>query len=172
MNRREMRDRGWDAVDFVYVVGDAYVDHPSFGCAIIARLLEANGYRVGIVAQPDWRDPKSIDVLGEPRLGFLVSSGNMDSMVNHYTVAKKRRKSDAYSPGGKMGLRPDHACVVYGNLIRRTYKKTPIILGGIEDMRDIARAVDRSRNEREILDGQTGGERIGNSDNRFLAHSV
>ena len=132
MNRREMRDRGWDAVDFVYVVGDAYVDHPSFGCAIIARLLEANGYRVGIVAQPDWRDPKSIDVLGEPRLGFLVSSGNMDSMVNHYTVAKKRRKSDAYSPGGKMGLRPDHACVVYGNLIRRTYKKTPIILGGIE----------------------------------------
>ena len=132
MNRREMRDRGWDAVDFVYVVGDAYVDHPSFGCAIIARLLEANGYRVGIIAQPDWRDPKSIDVLGEPRLGFLVSSGNMDSMVNHYTVAKKRRKSDAYSPGGKMGLRPDHACVVYGNLIRRTYKKTPIILGGIE----------------------------------------
>ena len=132
MNRREMRDRGWNAVDFVYVVGDAYVDHPSFGCAIIARLLEANGYRVGIIAQPDWRDPKSIDVFGEPRLGFLVSSGNMDSMVNHYTVAKKRRKSDAYSPGGKMGLRPDHACVVYGNLIRRTYKKTPIILGGIE----------------------------------------
>ena len=132
MNRREMRDRGWNAVDFVYVVGDAYVDHPSFGCAIIARLLEANGYRVGIIAQPNWRDPKSIDVFGEPRLGFLVSSGNMDSMVNHYTVAKKRRKSDAYSPGGKMGLRPDHACVVYGNLIRRTYKKTPIILGGIE----------------------------------------
>ena len=132
MNRREMRNRGWDAVDFVYVVGDAYVDHPSFGCAIIARLLEANGYRVGIIAQPDWRDPKSIDVFGEPRLGFLVSSGNMDSMVNHYTVAKKRRKTDAYSPGGKMGLRPDHACVVYGNLIRRTYKKTPIILGGIE----------------------------------------
>ncbi len=132
MNRREMRNRGWDAVDFVYVVGDAYVDHPSFGSAIITRLLEANGYRVGIIAQPDWRDPKSIDVFGEPRLGFLVSSGNMDSMVNHYTVAKKRRKSDAYSPGGKTGLRPDHACVVYGNLIRRTYKKTPIILGGIE----------------------------------------
>ena len=132
MNRREMRNRGWDAVDFVYVVGDAYVDHPSFGSAIITRLLEANGYRVGIIAQPDWRDPKSIDVFGEPRLGFLVSSGNMDSMVNHYTVAKKRRKTDAYSPGGKMGLRPDHACVVYGNLIRRTYKKTPIILGGIE----------------------------------------
>ncbi|MBO4352887.1 MAG: YgiQ family radical SAM protein, partial [Eggerthellaceae bacterium] len=132
MDRREMRERGWDAVDFAYVIGDAYVDHPSFGCAIIARLLEANGYRVGIISQPDWRDPASIDVFGEPRLGFLVSSGNMDSMVNHYTVARKRRKTDAYSPGGEMGLRPDHACVVYGNLIRRTYKKTPIILGGIE----------------------------------------
>lgn len=132
MNRQEMEERGWDCVDFAYVCGDAYVDHPSFGCAIIARLLEANGYRVGIISQPDWRDPKSIDVFGEPRLGFLVSSGNMDSMVNHYTVAKKRRKVDAYSPGGKMGLRPDHACVVYGNLIRRTYKTTPIVLGGIE----------------------------------------
>ena len=132
MNRRDMRNHGWDAVDFAYVIGDAYVDHPSFGCAIIARLLEANGYRVGIIAQPDWRNPKSIDVFGEPRLGFLVSSGNMDSMVNHYTVAKRRRSSDAYSPGGKMGLRPDHACVVYGNLIRQTYKQTPIIMGGIE----------------------------------------
>ena len=127
-----MRERGWDAVDFVYVVGDAYVDHPSFGCAIIARLLEANGYRVGIVAQPDWRNPESIDVFGEPRLAFLVSAGNMDSMVNHYTVAKKRRKTDAYTPGGEMGKRPDHACVVYGNLIRQTYKETPIVLGGIE----------------------------------------
>ena len=132
MNIEEMRERGWDAVDFAYVCGDAYVDHPSFGCAIIARLLEANGYRVGIIAQPDWRNPKSIDVFGRPRLGFLVSAGNMDSMVNHYTVAKKRRKSDAYSPGGKAGLRPDHACVVYGNLIRRTYKDVPIVLGGIE----------------------------------------
>ena len=132
MSKREMRERGWDAVDFTYVVGDAYVDHPSFGCAIIARLLEANGYRVGVISQPDWRDPRSIDVFGEPRLGFLVSAGNMDSMVNHYTVAKKRRKSDAYTPGGEMGKRPDHACVVYGNLIRQTYKNTPIILGGIE----------------------------------------
>ena len=128
----EMRDRGWDAVDFVYVCGDAYVDHPSFGCAIITRLLEANGYRVGIVAQPDWRDPESVAVFGEPRLAFLVSSGNMDSMVNHFTVAKKRRHADAYSPGGKAGLRPDHACAVYGNLIRRTFKSTPIVLGGIE----------------------------------------
>ena len=132
MNKREMEDRGWDAVDFAYVCGDAYVDHPSFGCAIIARLLEANGYRVGIIAQPDWRDPASVAEFGEPRLGFLVSAGNMDSMVNHYTVAKKRRRTDAYSPGGKAGLRPDHACVVYGNLIRRTFKHTPIILGGIE----------------------------------------
>lgn len=127
-----MLERGWDELDFVYVSGDAYVDHPSFGMAIITRLLEAHGYRVGVIAQPDWRDPASVTTLGEPRLGFLVSAGNMDSMVNHFTVAKKRRRSDAYSPGGKAGLRPDHACVVYGNLIRRTYKKTPIILGGIE----------------------------------------
>lgn len=132
MTRAEMKRRGWDACDFVYVCGDAYVDHPSFGCAIICRLLEANGYKVGIIAQPDWRDPASVTVLGEPRLAFLVSSGNMDSMVNHYTVSKRRRPKDLYSPGGKMGLRPDHACVVYGNLIRRTYKKTPIVLGGIE----------------------------------------
>ena len=127
-----MLECGWDELDFVYVSGDAYVDHPSFGMAIITRLLEAHGYRVGVIAQPDWRDPASVTTLGEPRLGFLVSAGNMDSMVNHFTVAKKRRRSDAYSPGGKAGLRPDHACVVYGNLIRRTYKKTPIILGGIE----------------------------------------
>lgn len=127
-----MFERGWDELDFVYVSGDAYVDHPSFGMAIITRLLEAHGYRVGVIAQPDWRDPASVTTLGEPRLGFLVSAGNMDSMVNHFTVAKKRRRSDAYSPGGKAGLRPDHACVVYGNLIRRTYKKTPVILGGIE----------------------------------------
>ncbi|MBQ6523881.1 MAG: YgiQ family radical SAM protein, partial [Atopobiaceae bacterium] len=130
--RREMRRRGWEQVDFVYVCGDAYVDHPSFGCAIITRLLEAHGFKVGIIAQPDWRDPASIDVFGEPRLGFMVSAGNMDSMVNHYTVAKRRRSKDFYSPGGKMGLRPDHAVVVYGNLIRRTYKHAPIILGGIE----------------------------------------
>ena len=131
-SRREMKQRGWEQVDFVYVCGDAYVDHPSFGCAIITRLLEAHGFRVGIIAQPDWRDPASIDVFGKPRLGFMVSAGNMDSMVNHYTVAKRRRSKDFYSPGGKMGLRPDHAVVVYGNLIRRTYKHTPIILGGIE----------------------------------------
>ena len=132
ITREEMKERGWDQVDFVYVSGDAYVDHPSFGHAIITRLLESRGYRVGIIAQPDWRKPESVQVFGEPRLGFLVSAGNMDSMVNHYSVSKKRRKTDAYTPGGEMGKRPDYACVVYGNLIRQTYKKTPIILGGIE----------------------------------------
>ena len=132
VTREEMKERGWDQVDFVYVSGDAYVDHPSFGHAIITRLLESRGYRVGIIAQPDWRKPESVQVFGEPRLGFLVSAGNMDSMVNHYSVSKKRRKTDAYTPGGEMGKRPDYACVVYGNLIRQTYKKTPIILGGIE----------------------------------------
>ncbi len=127
-----MIERGWDSVDFVYVIGDAYVDHPSFGHAIISRVLESHGYRVGIISQPDWKNKKSIQVFGKPRLGFLVSAGNMDSMVNHYSVSKKRRKTDAYTPGGEMGKRPDYACVVYGNLIRQTYKKTPIILGGIE----------------------------------------
>ncbi|MBR3225556.1 MAG: YgiQ family radical SAM protein [Atopobiaceae bacterium] len=130
--KAEMRRRGWNQCDFVYVSGDAYVDHPSFGVAIITRVLEANGYKVGVIAQPDWRDPKSVTALGEPRLAFLVSSGNMDSMVNHYTVTKHRRPKDSYSPGGKMGMRPDHATVVYGNLIRRTYKHVPIVLGGIE----------------------------------------
>ena len=132
VSRADMDERGWDECDFVFVCGDAYVDHPSFGMAIITRILEANHYKVGVICQPDWHDPASITALGRPRLGFLVSSGNMDSMVNHYTVAKKRRSSDAFAPGGKMGLRPDHATVVYGNLIRRTYKDVPIILGGIE----------------------------------------
>ena len=127
-----MEDREWDQVDFVYVCGDAYVDHPSFGHAIITRMLEAHGYKVGIIAQPDWKDKNSIAVFGEPRLGFLVSAGNMDSMVNHYSVSKKRRQSDAYTPGGVIGKRPDYAVVVYGNLIRQVYKNTPIILGGIE----------------------------------------
>ena len=130
--RADMDARSWDACDFVYVCGDAYVDHPSFGAAIIVRLLEAHGYHVGVIAQPDWRDPASVTVLGEPRLAFLISAGNMDSMVNHYTVAKHRRHTDAYTPGGAAGARPDHAAAVYGNLIRRTYKKTPIVLGGIE----------------------------------------
>ena len=132
MSRADMEERGWDQVDFAYVIGDAYVDHPSFGHAIISRILESRGYRVGIISQPDWRNPESINIFGRPRLGFLVSAGNMDSMVNHYSVSKKRRKSDAYTPGGETGRRPDYACVVYGNLIRQTYKDTPVILGGIE----------------------------------------
>ncbi|MBQ9461345.1 MAG: YgiQ family radical SAM protein [Clostridia bacterium] len=132
VSREDMKRRGWDRVDFTYVIGDAYVDHPSFGPAIISRILESAGYRVGIIAQPDWKDEKSIDVFGEPRLGFLVSAGNMDSMVNHYSVSKKRRAKDFFTPGGVMGKRPDHATVVYGNLIRRTYKTKPVIIGGIE----------------------------------------
>lgn len=132
VTKKEMETRGIWQPDFVYICGDAYVDHPSFGVAIITRLLESRGYSVGMIAQPDWRKKESIAVFGEPRLGFLVSAGNMDSMVNHYTVAKKHRKQDAYSPGGQMGLRPDRAVTVYSNLIRQTYKHTPIILGGIE----------------------------------------
>ena len=132
VTKEECEQRGISQLDFVYVTGDAYVDHSSFGPAIISRLLESRGYTVGIIAQPDWKDERSIQALGEPRLAFLVSAGNMDSMVNHYTVARKRRHRDSYSPGGRMGLRPDRAVTVYGNLIRRVYKKTPIILGGIE----------------------------------------
>ena len=130
--RKDMEKRGWEQPDFVYITGDAYVDHPSFGTAIISRLLESRGYKVAILSQPDWKDETSVQEFGRPRLGFLVSSGNMDSMVNHYTVAKKRRKTDAYTPGGVMGRRPDYAVIVYCNLIRRVYKDVPIIIGGIE----------------------------------------
>lgn len=132
ISREEVNELGVKQLDFVYVTGDAYVDHPSFGHAIITRILQAHGYTVGIIAQPDWKDDKSITILGEPRLGFLVSSGNMDSMVNHYYVSKKHRETDAYTPGGVPYKRPDHAVVVYCNLIRRTYRSTPIIIGGIE----------------------------------------
>ena len=132
LSREDMEKRGISQFDFVYVIGDAYVDHPSFGHAIISRLLESHGYSVGIISQPDWNDPESVAIYGEPRLAFLVSSGNMDSMVNHYTVSKKRRSTDAFTPGGVMGKRPDHAIVVYCNLIRRKYKHTPLIIGGIE----------------------------------------
>ena len=132
VSRADMEERGIDQLDFVYVIGDAYVDHPSFGPAIISRLLESHGYQVGIIAQPDFRHAESIMALGEPRLGFLVSAGNMDSMVNHYSVAKKHRKVDSYTPGGEMGKRPDRAVIVYCNLIRQKYKHVPIIAGGIE----------------------------------------
>ena len=129
VSKSDMKKRGWTQCDFIYICGDAYVDHPSFGHAIITRLLEAFGYKVGIIAQPDWKNKESITILGEPRLAFLVSAGNM---VNHYTVNKKRRHQDAFSPGGVMGKRPDYATIVYCNLIRQVYKKTPVIIGGIE----------------------------------------
>ncbi len=132
VSKKDLAERGIEQLDFVYVCGDAYVDHSSFGAAIICRLLEAHGFSVGFLAQPNWRKPESVKALGEPRLGFLVSSGNMDSMVNHYSVTKHRRAVDAYSPGGKMGKRPDHAVVVYGNLIRQAYPEAAIIIGGIE----------------------------------------
>ena len=128
INRREMQRLGWEQPDFVYVTGDAYVDHPSFGHAIISRILESHGYKVAILPQPDWRDDNAIHEFGKPRLGFLVSSGNMDSMVNHYSVSKKRRQMDAYTPGGVIGKRPDYADVVYGNYIRRNFPDSPITL--------------------------------------------
>lgn len=130
--RQDMEQRNIKQLDFVYIIGDAYVDHPSFGHAVISRVLEAHGYSVGMISQPDWKDADSISVLGKPRLGFLVSAGNMDSMVNHYYVSGRRRSVDAYTPGGVMGKRPDYAAVVYGNLIRRKYKDIPVIIGGIE----------------------------------------
>ncbi len=132
MTMEDMRERGWDRADFVFVIGDAYVDHSSFGPAIISRVLESRGYRVAMISQPDWTDAESIATFGMPRLGFLVCAGNMDSMVNHYTVNKKRRSVDAYTPGGKTGKRPDYATIVYCNLIRRKYGRVPILIGGIE----------------------------------------
>lgn len=130
--REDMAAQGIAQFDFVYVIGDAYVDHPSFGHAIISRLLQAHGYSVGIISQPDWKQKESIAIYGEPRLAFLISAGNMDSMVNHYSVSKRLREKDSFTPGGVMGKRPDYATVVYGNLIRQTYKKTPILIGGVE----------------------------------------
>lgn len=132
VSREDMEERGIKQLDFVYIIGDAYVDHPSFGHAIISRILQAHGYSVGIISQPDWKNDESINALGEPRLAFIVMGGNMDSMVNHYSVSKKRRDMDAFTPGGVMGKRPDYATVVYCNLIRRTYKNKPIVVGGIE----------------------------------------
>ena len=132
VSKVDMINRGWDEVDFVYVSGDAYVDHPSFGVSIITRVLENAGYKVGIISQPDWKKNDSFKIFGKPRLGFFVSSGNIDSMVAHYTVAKKKRSTDAYSPGGKMGLRPDRAVIVYCQKIREIYDDIPIVIGGLE----------------------------------------
>ncbi|WP_081777977.1 YgiQ family radical SAM protein [Lachnobacterium bovis] len=130
--KKDMIEAGISQFDFIYISGDAYVDHSSFGSAIICRLLEAHGYKVGMICQPDWKNPESIMEYGEPKYSFMVSAGNMDSMVNHYTVNKKHRSKDSYSPGGVMGKRPDYAVIVYCNLIRQVYKHTPIIIGGIE----------------------------------------
>ena len=132
INRADMNARGWDAPDFVYVTGDAYVDHPSFGVSIISRVLEAAGYHVAILSQPDYKSCDAFREFGRPKLGFLVTAGNIDSMVAHYTVAKKRRTYDYYSPGGVMGKRPDRAAIVYCNRIREAFGDVPIILGGLE----------------------------------------
>lgn len=132
VTKQDMLDRGWDEVDFVFVTGDAYVDHPSFGPAIITRVLENEGFRVAVLPQPDWKTADDFKRFGRPRLGFLVSSGNIDSMVAHYTVAKKQRSTDSYSPGGKTGMRPDRAAIVYCNKIREAYGKIPVIIGGLE----------------------------------------
>jgi uncharacterized radical SAM protein YgiQ len=132
VNREDMKKRGWDYIDFLYISGDAYVDHPSFGHAIITKLLEDESFRVGIIAQPDWNDVNSIMKMGKPELGVLISSGVIDSMVNHYTAAKKPRGEDLYSPGGIKGKRPDRAVIVYSNLARRAFKGVPVIIGGIE----------------------------------------
>ncbi|AET68979.1 uncharacterized radical SAM protein YgiQ [Desulfosporosinus orientis DSM 765] len=132
MNRTEMEALGWDELDFLFITGDAYVDHPSFGIAIISRVLEKNGFRVGIIAQPNWKELQEFQVMGKPRLACLISGGNLDSMVNHYTAAKKKRHNDAYSPGGKSGLRPDRATIVYSNRVREAMPGVPVIIGGIE----------------------------------------
>ncbi len=132
MNANEVAQRGWDSVDFVYVSGDSYVDHPSFGAAIITRVLESHGYRVAFLAQPDWKNDKDFTQFGKPNLGFFVTAGNIDSMVAHYTVAKRKRHDDAYTAGGKNGKRPDRAVTVYSNIIRRLYPDSPIIIGGLE----------------------------------------
>jgi len=130
--KKDMLDKGWQQLDFVLITGDAYVDHPSFGHAIISRVLESHGYKVAILSQPDWRNVEVFRRFGRPRLGFLINSGNVDSMVNHYSVFKHRRKTDSYSPGGKPGNRPDRAVIVYSSKAREAYKDVPVIIGGIE----------------------------------------
>ena len=132
ISKEDMLERGWEQLDFILVSGDAYVDHPSFGAAVIGRVLESRGYKVGIIAQPQWENNEAFKVLGKPRLGFLITSGNIDSMVNHYTTAKKKRSDDLYSPGGKGGFRPDRATIVYSTKVKELYSDTPIILGGLE----------------------------------------
>lgn len=131
-SRKDMEERGWDQLDFVYVNGDAYVDHPGFAAALIGRMLESRGYRVGLISQPDWHDVEAFKILGKPRLGILITAGNLDSMLSEKTAAKKIRNTDSYSPGGKAGRRPERATIVYANRMREAYKDVPIIIGGIE----------------------------------------
>jgi uncharacterized radical SAM protein YgiQ len=132
VSRDEMIDRGWYYYDFLVVTADGYIDHPSFGSAIIARLLEGEGYRVAVLAQPDWHDAEAFRAMGKPRYGVLIGGGNLDSMVAHYTVAKRRRTQDLYSPGGKLGFRPDRPTIVYANRAREAFPDTPIVIGGLE----------------------------------------
>ncbi len=132
VNKKDMLQRGWDEVDFVYITGDAYVDHPSFGASIITRVLEAKGYKVAVLSQPDWHGTADFVQFGKPRLGFFITSGNIDSMVAHYTVAKKRRSTDAYTAGGVMGKRPDRAVIVYSKIVKKLYPDVPVIIGGLE----------------------------------------
>ena len=128
----EIKQRGWEQIDFLFISGDAYVDHPSFGPAVICRVLESQGYKVAVLSQPDWKTEKSLASFGKPRLGVLISGGNLDSMLCHYTAARKLRKKDNYTPGGIMGKRPDHATVVYAKLAKKTWPDLPVIIGGIE----------------------------------------
>ena len=131
-SKQEMKQRGWDSLDVILVSGDAYVDHPSYGASVIGRVLEKAGYRVGIIAQPDWKNTDDFKSLGKPRLFFGITAGNLDSMVSNYTAHKKPRKKDDYSPGGKAGLRPDRTTIVYANRIREVFNDIPIVIGGIE----------------------------------------
>ena len=137
---KELEERGWEYVDVIFVSGDAYVDHPSFGCAVICRYLERAGYRVAVLAQPNWQDDlRDFKKMGQPRLCFCVSSGCMDSMVNHYTAAKRKRSDDAYTAGGQSGFRPDRATSVYSEILKRLYPSVPVLIGGIEaSMRRLA----------------------------------
>ena len=132
VSKADMEARGWDWYDFLIINGDAYVDHPSFGGVVIARTLEAEGYRVALLPQPDWHSADAFRAMGKPRLAVMLSSGNLDSMVAHYTAAKKRRRQDAYSPGHQTGLRPDRAVIVYANRVREAFSDIPLIIGGLE----------------------------------------
>ena len=171
MNRAEMDALGWDRCDVIVVSGDAYVDHPSFGMAIIGRVLEAAGFRVGIIAQPAWRDAEAFRALGEPRLFFGVTGGNMDSMVNRYTADRRVRSDDAYTPGGVSGARPDRAVIVYAQRLREAFPHAPIVIGGIEaSLRRIAHFDYWSERVRRsvLIDAQADLLVFGNAERQVL----